>query len=303
MKLLFSRSQKRTPFFSFIPLRIGGTVTFRLKAELELSEEETALARKYALNKATLTRSNPAEDFANAFKPALFLAILASLAAAILIPMVGLGGGMNSLIITALVVPVIGLICFVVLSVLYFFALRKHVTANQLMNGGRTFFCHSVVELDDHEEELLDISKRFYLTLEKAKNWGGREINPLPDGEPFYLNDPEGLHYTGDVNQTMHKAGQAAAKLAEPFRSSTQNHDPTEPPKSFFQKLGDVIHDPEPNTQPQAPKPASQTPPPKPDTTSQPPSAPGQPSQHTPAQQAPHPFAPKPPTDGSSGSN
>lgn len=310
MNLLFSRSQKRVPFFSFIPLRFGGTVTFRLKAELELSEEELVLARKYSLNKATLTRSKIEEDLSNAFRPAWFLASLATIAAVVFIPASRLGRGMEGIIYKAATVPAIGLICFVVLSVMYFFALRKHVTASQLMNGGRMFYCYSVVELEEHEKELLDISKRFYRTIEKAKNWGGREINPLPDGKPFYLNDPEGLHYGGGVNHTMHKAGQAAAKLAEPFRASTQNHDPSEPPKSLFQKLGDAIHDPKPSAQPRPQQSAQEATRPQTTPTNPVPNPaparpqstpPSQPTQQPSAQEAPHPFAPKPSDDGTKG--
>ncbi len=161
MNLLFSRSQSRASFLSLIPLRIGGTVTFRLKAELELSDEELALARKYSFTKATLIHSDASEDLARAYRPAIFLAIIIALVSAFMIP----GRGMEGILLKVAAVPAIGFISFIVLTVLYFFSLRKLITVDQLMNGGRMFYCHSVVVLDEREADLLDICKRFYLTL------------------------------------------------------------------------------------------------------------------------------------------
>ena len=80
------------------------------------------------------------------------------------------------------------------------------------MNGGRTFYCHSVVELDEQEAELQDLARRLHATLEKAKNWGGREINPIPVGEPFYLPDTEDTKPVSIFEKASHKAGSILAK-------------------------------------------------------------------------------------------
>jgi len=225
MNLLFTRTQMNASALSIIPLRIGGTVTFRLKTELELSQEERILARKYSLTRATLLRSKDDDDLGRAYRPALFLAVMITLAFAMLVPsglFAGSGGGMfgpgsGGILIKTALVPIVWLGSFVVLTCLYYFSLRTHVSVDQLTDGGRMFYCHSVVELDEQEAELLDICRRFYLTLEKAKNWGGREINPLPDGEPFYLNDPKGSHRKVALDRAMEQAGQVTRKLLTPF--------------------------------------------------------------------------------------
>ena len=323
MNLLFSRSQSRASFLSLIPLRIGGTVTFRLKAELELSDEELALARKYSFTKATLIHSDAAEDLARAYRPAIFLAIIIALVSAFMIP----GRGMEGILLKLAAVPAIGFISFIVLTVLYFFSLRKLITVDQLMNGGRMFYCHSVVELDERETDLLDICKRFYLTLEKAKNWGGREINPLLDGEPFYLNNPDGNEHRVVVDRAMYKAGAATRKLMTPFMVNNEVS-PTQPPQqstssSVPESSVPKPRDPNvPRSSPEHPlhgllggadgtgwgdntsaDPASNPPPnppsPQGHATQQPPTNPTRNTNSN--QSSTHPLAPKPPDDGRSG--
>ena len=190
MNLLFTRSQNHSRFFSLVPLRIGGTVTFKLKAELELTEEEKTLMRKYSFENSSLIYSNAYDDLARSFRPAWLLAFIAMIIAAIVV-----AGTETYLIrekiVLMLAVPAIGIFTVIIMTLVYFFSLRKNITVSQLLNGGRTFYCHSVVDLDEQEEELKDLSERLHATLEKAKNWGGREINPIPDGEPFYLPDTE----------------------------------------------------------------------------------------------------------------
>ncbi len=316
MNLLFSRSQMRASFLSLIPLRIGGTVTFKLRAELELSDEELALARKYSFTKATLIASNTAEDLSKAYKPSIFISILISLGAAVLIANSPLGRGVEGILFAVASVPAAGFLSFVVLTVLYFFTLRTHVSVDQLMNGGRMFSCHSVVELDDQEEEILDICKRFYLTLEKAKNWGGREINPLPDGQPFYLDDPEGSERQVAIDRAMHQAGQVTRKLMTPFTVSgqtPQSSGTAPPPKkpAGYQSPTEKLMSNWVGKKPVSGKPSSDTPQTnasKPTTESSTGAQqPQTPQSHQASTSKPtaassrdsHPFAPKPPDDGS----
>ena len=334
MNLLFTRTQKRASVLSLIPLRIGGTVTFMLRAELELSQEELALARKYSFTKATLIASDTHEDLGKAYRPAIFVGFLAAIAIILFAPVLNvfsglIGANLGGTLLSFLVAPVAGLVVMMVFTVIYFFSLRTHVSVDQLAHGGRLFHCHSVVELDDREAELLDICKRFYLTLEKAKNWGGREINPLPDGEPYYLHNPDGDEHRATLDRAMHQAGQKVAKLAEPFRATSTHQHTSEPPKTFFDKVSDVLFDPKPpirthpteqqstaNTtrqpaQPNPPTPTASVSPPRPAPPNhQPPSTqPGQQSQPSsgtapsrPSTLHPsHPLAPKPPDEGNPG--
>jgi len=329
VNLLFTRTQKRASLLTLIPLRIGGTVTFMLRAELELSQEELALARKYSFTKATLLRSKDDDDLGRAYRPAIFLSILLAIVMAFAAPTSAFGRGFEAILLKAVTIPSFALICFVVLTAVYFLALRTYVSVDQLTQGGRLFYCQSVVELDEREAEILDICKRFYLTLEKAKNWGGREINPLPDGEPYYLHNPDGDEHRATLDRAMHQAGQKVAKLAEPFRATSTHQHTSEPPKTFFDKVSDILFDPKapirthpteqqstanPTRQPAQPNPptptASGSPPRPAPPNHQPPSTqPGQQSQPSsgtapsrPSTLHPsHPLAPKPPDEGNQG--
>ena len=123
MNLLFSRSQMNASILSIVPLRIGGTVTFRLQAELELSDEEIALADKYSFTNATLIHSDPGEDLTNAYRPAMFISILIAIFVAFFVPQALFGSGTEALIRKVLAVPGLGFLSFVVLTLLYFFLL------------------------------------------------------------------------------------------------------------------------------------------------------------------------------------
>lgn len=270
MNLLFTRSQARSSFFSLIPLRIGGTVTFKLKAEFEFTEEEQTLLQRYSFSNASLITSNVYDDLARAFRPAWLLGLITMLLTAIFlrIPVRGIEGKL----IKVAAVPSLGILCVIAMTVIYFFSLRKTVTVSQLMNGGRTFYCHSVVELDEQEQELHDLARRLHLTLEKAKNWGGREINPIPDGEPFYLPDTEVSKTTSAFERKAHKAGSSLAKM---FLKKLQ-------PDEDKQKEPEKKH-------PQQPAPITKA-------------ADSGSTTEASKQSSPHPFAPKPsdpPTSGS----
>ena len=216
MNLLFTRSQKRTSFFSIVPLRIGGTVTFKLKAEMELTEEEKTLVKRYSFSGAVLISSDTYEDLQRAFRPALLLGFLAFLLSAFLIPASGVAAsvnGINTILFTLMVVPIVGVSTVFVMTIVYFFNLRKCIVLHQLLNGGRTFYCHSVVELDELEKELLDLGRRVHATLEKARDWGGREINPIPIGEPFYLPNEDRSHSQSVFEFGMQAAGATLGKM------------------------------------------------------------------------------------------
>ena len=154
MNLLFTRSQTSSSPVSLIPLRIGTGATFKLNAELEFEEDEMKLAKQYGFTDASLTDSDTMADLAAAFRPAVLLSIAITLIAAFTVDTSrrGIDGLFNKFgsVVT------IGIIAMLVLTVLYFFAMRKHITVGQLLNGGRTFYCNSVVDLDAKEQELLD---------------------------------------------------------------------------------------------------------------------------------------------------
>jgi len=264
VNLLFTRSQTRSSIFSLVPLRIGGTVTFKLKTELELTDEETSLLRKYSLSNATLIYSNAYDDLARSFRPAWLLGLITALLTAVYlkVPIDGIKG----ILLRIAAVPSAGILCVIVMTLVYFFALRKEVTVSQLTDGGRTFYCHSVVELDEQEEELLDLARRLEITLEKAKNWGGREINPLPEGEPYYLPDKEQRKAPSRVQESMFAAGQNLGSIIKRKPATATNNPAPTPPTNL----------------PKHPSPAPQT--------------------STEAKAPAHPFAPKPPEPPQDGS-
>lgn len=301
MNLLFTRSQKRTSFFSIVPLRIGGTVTFKLKAELEITEEEQSLIKTYSFGDAVLVSSDNYIDLQRAFRPALFLGLLIT----ILIPIFmwsSLGailGGINSgrTIAAMIFAPILGIVTVLIMTIVYFFTMRKCIKVSHLVNGGRTFYCHSVVELDEQEAEILDLSRRLHATLEKARDWGGREINPIPIGEPFYLPDEDYTHSQSSIEKGMHAAGASLAQMLKP-KGSTAN-----------EKAAPKVREPldRPTPRPGGYSAATSTPA-KPSSSSkpqtqQPPSSPKPPTQpeQTTSAPKPHPFAPKPPEPPESG--
>lgn len=141
-----------------------------------------------------------------------------------------------------------------------------------MLNGGRTFYCHSVVELDDLEQELKDLANRFHITLEKAKNWGGRELNPIPEGEILYLSDDDYQSRKGSVEKTFEAAGKAVGTIIGAAQSArtvitekqSSSPEPTSPKPSMpdgegaTQSTPHQDNNPEPQTikpHPLAPRP------------------------------------------------
>jgi hypothetical protein len=164
MNLLLKRDQ-RSAVFSLIPLRIGGGVMFHLNAELELDDGERHLLDKYKFTRAHLVVSDPIEDLKKAFRPALllgflsfvFLFLLVSRSAAFTLP----------ILIT------------LVMTAVYFRTLREEIIVSDLLNGGRTFRCDSIVALIRKEAYLEAISEYLRQVLESAKHWNDREIVPI----------------------------------------------------------------------------------------------------------------------------
>lgn len=165
MNLLLERSQKAAALFSLIPLRVGSGVMFHLRAELELEGDEEELIAKYRFAKAPLVVSDPIDDLKMAFRPALVLGLLA---------FVGLW------IVTSFwsAIP-LSMLVVLVMTIVYFKTLREQIIVNDLLHGGRTFRCDSVVELIQKEAYLETISEYLRQVLESAKHWGEREIVPI----------------------------------------------------------------------------------------------------------------------------
>lgn len=168
MNLLFDRDQKQAALFSLVPLRIGSGVMFRLRAELELDEEEDALLKKYRLLYAPLVVSDPIDDLKRALRPAAFLAIVTFI--------------VFSLLVSFSIGTTIGILVLIIMTFVYFDALREQINVNHLLNGGRTFRCESIVALIQKEAYLEAISQYLRQVLESAKYWHDREavaIKPL----------------------------------------------------------------------------------------------------------------------------
>ncbi|MEL6503573.1 MAG: hypothetical protein AAFQ10_03865 [Pseudomonadota bacterium] len=165
MQLLLSRDQKAGSL-SLVPLRIGAGVTFTLHATLQLEPEEDALLKKYALTTVPLIISSPIEDFRNALRSALIVGAFVWLLMWILI-------GWWAAIPMAVAVTII-------MTVVYFFALREQLQVNHLMVGGRTFYCFSVRELIEKEAYLEGTCSYLRQLLESAKHWGDREAIDIP---------------------------------------------------------------------------------------------------------------------------
>jgi len=165
MNLLLRRGQNSAALFSLIPLRIGSGVIFNLTAELELEEEEVGLMEKYDFNDALLVESDPIEDLKMAFRPALILGITAFVLGWLLISLSA----------------AIGLALFVtlVMTGVYFKTLREQIVVSDLLNGGRTFRCESVVALIRKEAFIEGVCEYLRQVLESAKHWHDREVIPI----------------------------------------------------------------------------------------------------------------------------
>lgn len=172
MNLLLSREQRSAALFSLVPLRIGSGVMFHLRAELELEGDEEALITKYRFAKTPLVVSDPIEDLKMAFRPALILGFVTFVVTWFFFRF---GTAVSLAILVTLV-----------MTVVYFRTLREQILVGDLLHGGRTFRCDSIVELIHKEAYLESISEYLRQVLESAKHWGEREvvpIKPLPKAE------------------------------------------------------------------------------------------------------------------------
>lgn len=166
MNLLLNRSQKSAALFSLIPLRIGSGVLFHLTAELELDEEENALLEKYRLSKAPLVLSDPIDDLKQAFRPALLLGFLSFVVFWFL---TSFTTGISLAILVTLI-----------MTGVYFKTLREQIIVRDLLDGGRTFRCDSIVELIKKEAYIEGVSQYLRQVLESAKHWHDREKIDIP---------------------------------------------------------------------------------------------------------------------------
>ena len=72
------------------------------------------------------------------------------------------------------------------MTAVYFQTLREQIIVRNLLDGGRTFVCSSIVTLIQKEAYLQSISSYLRQVLESAKNWNDRErivIAPLSKEE------------------------------------------------------------------------------------------------------------------------
>lgn len=162
MNLLLKRDQNSAALFTLIPLRFGSGVMFKLHAELELDEEEKQLMQKYRFAKAPLVLSDPIDDLKMASRPAAILGLAAFVVFWIL-------ASFTTAVSLATLVTL-------VMTVVYFKTMRELILVSDLLDGGRTFRCDSIIELIHKEAFLEGISEYLRQVLESAKNWHDREI-------------------------------------------------------------------------------------------------------------------------------
>ena len=172
MKLLLDRDQRNASLFSLVPLKIGSGVTFTLRAELELDDEEQALIKKYKFAQSALVVSDPIDDIKQSFRPAMLLGFLTFVIVWFLATF-GIAVGL------AIVVTL-------VMTGVYFKTLREQILVSDLMAGGRKFSCDSIVLLIQKEAFLKHICAYLRQVLESAKNWDDREAIDI---EPLSKND------------------------------------------------------------------------------------------------------------------
>lgn len=166
MNLLLNRDQKSAALFSLIPLRIGSGVIFHLRAELELDDEENSLLKKYRFEKAPLVLSDPIEDLKQALRPALLLGVLSFI--------------VFWFVFTFGASIVLSVVVVLVMTVVYFRALREQIIVRDLLDGGRTFRCDSIVELIKKEAYIEGVCQYLRQVLESAKHWHDREKVDIP---------------------------------------------------------------------------------------------------------------------------
>jgi len=165
MNLLLNRNQHSASLFTLIPLRLGSGVMFKLHAELELDDEEKQLMQKYRFAQAPLVLSDPIDDLKNAFRPAALLGLITFVVFWILFSFT-----------TAMS---LALLVILVMTIVYFKTMRELILVSDLLYGGRTFRCDSIIELIQKEAFLEGISEYLRQVLESAKNWHDREIIPI----------------------------------------------------------------------------------------------------------------------------
>ncbi len=169
MNLLLGRSQKDA-VFSLVPLRIGRGVMFNLLAELELDPEEEQLMQQYRFTGAVLVLSDPIDDLKKAARPAILLGIIAFFVFWLL---VAFSFGIA-----------LGFLITLVMTGVYFKATREQILVSDLLRGGRTFRCDSIIELIEKEAFLQRISAYLRQVLESAKHWDTRETIVIPPLDP-----------------------------------------------------------------------------------------------------------------------
>lgn len=166
MKLLFDRDQTGSAVFSLVPLRIGSGVTFKLTAELELDQEEEALLNRYKLTNAPLVLSDPIEDLKQAFRPGSLMGLMTFVVFWIIGSFTFALG--------------LGLLATIVMTAVYFKTLREQIIVSDLLAGGRTFRCDSIIALIQKEAYLEGVCSYLRQVLESAKHWGDREAIDIP---------------------------------------------------------------------------------------------------------------------------
>lgn len=166
MNLLLNRDQKSAALFSLIPLRIGSGVIFHLRAELELDDEENSLLKKYRFEKAPLVLSDPIDDLKQAFRPAMLLGFVSFVVFWFL---TSFTTGISLAILVTLI-----------MTGVYFKTLREQIIVRDLLDGGRTFRCDSIVDLIKKEAYIEGVCQYLRQVLESARHWHDREKIDIP---------------------------------------------------------------------------------------------------------------------------
>lgn len=184
MNLLLSRDQSHAPF-SLVPLRLGFGTVFKLIAELELDEEEKRLLFRYKLSNSVLIEGDGRDTFARAFRSGLFLGILTFVVLWLMAMFVSyrspLAHGLSYVGMLSWALTVM-----VVMTFIYYRSLRERLYVTDLTNGGRSFYCDSVVDLIKKEAWLEGVSGYLRQVLVSSKHWDSREtitITPLDKDE------------------------------------------------------------------------------------------------------------------------
>ena len=168
MKLLLARGQTDSSGFSLVPLKIGSGVIFKLKASLELNDEERKLLQKYQLERAALVTSDTVEDLKKGFRPAVVLGLICFV--------------VMWFLTSTNVAFIASVLLTMAMTIVYFRSMREQIVVNDLLGNGRMFHCDSVVTLIEKEDDLARMSQFLRQVIESAKYWDDREaiaIEPL----------------------------------------------------------------------------------------------------------------------------